>query len=335
MGTVMERRNIVWGTSCRGLGAKNILASIEQSVSNNTTFVVYPYQSFLLRIFSIFVLILSSLRNRQNIYNFNDIPNPCLFGQTLFFHNLTLLPDQTAFKVSNLFEFKIFIKKIVFRCVLFSVRNVVFQTEYSKLQFLKAFPRFRNNCCVSMHPVVGYEALRQTMLARIDKAVGNKVELLYPASAYPHKNHEFLFSNFTVFQSQGIRIRLTTTRAAFSDLNLCDSINDVFTFMGPISHGQLISLLSEVDGIIFPSILESLGLPLVEGAVAKVPVIGYEHTVQQVLKSGSFYPFRSSSVSLETACRKMMKDLSGNESIIPILKVPPEKDWLVYFKNLR
>jgi glycosyltransferase involved in cell wall biosynthesis len=104
--------------------------------------------------------------------------------------------------------------------------------------------------------------------------------LAYPANFWRHKNHEALLKAFSMACGQGLPadIRLVCTgapgarmeslRALARELGLADRV----VFPGFLPHEDLAALIAESRGVIFPSLYEGFGLPVIEAMDCGVPV---------------------------------------------------------------
>lgn len=104
--------------------------------------------------------------------------------------------------------------------------------------------------------------------------------LIYPANFWGHKNHKKLFCAFKSACKQGLPddIKLLCTG---SPCELQDSLRlsvasfglqERVVFSGFLSDRDLAVLISGACGMIFPSLYEGFGLPIVEAMAAGVPV---------------------------------------------------------------
>ncbi|MCD2450815.1 glycosyltransferase family 4 protein [Methylicorpusculum oleiharenae] len=104
--------------------------------------------------------------------------------------------------------------------------------------------------------------------------------LMYPANFWRHKNHEMLMTAFGMACHEGLAkdIKLVCTgapgeryewlmKAAYS-MNLGDRI----IFPGYLPNTELAALMSHCVGVVFPSLYEGFGLPVIEAMAAGVPV---------------------------------------------------------------
>jgi len=104
--------------------------------------------------------------------------------------------------------------------------------------------------------------------------------LMYPANFWQHKNHEMLLTAFGVARSSGlppdIRLVCTGSPGARQErlirtariMNLADHV----LFPGYLPNAELAALLTHCNGMVFPSLYEGFGLPVIEAMAAGIPV---------------------------------------------------------------
>jgi glycosyltransferase involved in cell wall biosynthesis len=117
-----------------------------------------------------------------------------------------------------------------------------------------------------------------TILGRLQLVAGKY--LIYPANFWKHKNHEMLLTAFGIARRSGLAddIRLVCTGApgerqqwlklAARTLGLENQI----LFPGYLANAELLALVSNSAGVVFPSLYEGFGLPVVEAMATGVPV---------------------------------------------------------------
>jgi glycosyltransferase involved in cell wall biosynthesis len=104
--------------------------------------------------------------------------------------------------------------------------------------------------------------------------------LIYPANFWKHKNHEMLLTAFGIARRNGLAddIRLVCTGApgarqqwlqkAVRSLGLENHI----LFPGYLANAELLALVTKSAGVVFPSLYEGFGLPVIEAMATGVPV---------------------------------------------------------------
>lgn len=104
--------------------------------------------------------------------------------------------------------------------------------------------------------------------------------LLYPANFWKHKNHEMLLTAFGIACNKGLPadIKLVCTGAPGHRLEWLKSaayemgIGERVLFPGYLSNSELSALITNCLGIVFPSLYEGFGLPVIEAMGAEKPV---------------------------------------------------------------
>jgi glycosyltransferase involved in cell wall biosynthesis len=105
--------------------------------------------------------------------------------------------------------------------------------------------------------------------------------LIFPANFWKHKNHEMLLTAFGMACADGrlpADIKLVCTgapgarqewlKSAASGMELGDRV----VFPGYLPNAELAALISSCIGVVFPSLYEGFGLPVLEAMAAQVPV---------------------------------------------------------------
>lgn len=146
-------------------------------------------------------------------------------------------------------------------------------------------------------------------------------DFVYVADGEAHKNHLSLLRAWALLAAQGIRPRLALTLSA-RDKRLADAVDalresgaaDVHN-LGPMGHQEVLSLYAASRALIYPSLGESLGLPLIEARQLGLPVIAAElDYVRDVCEPvQSFDPL--SPVSIARAVRRFLEQ---SEPVLPM-----------------
>ncbi|MEL7638498.1 MAG: glycosyltransferase [Solidesulfovibrio sp.] len=111
--------------------------------------------------------------------------------------------------------------------------------------------------------------------------LGQDAYFLYPANFWPHKNHRMLLTAFGMLcqARPGETVRLVLTGAdtglrrelgeAVAGLGLAERV----TFAGYVSDADLSALLTGAKALVFPSLFEGFGMPLVEAMHVGTPIV--------------------------------------------------------------
>ena len=120
--------------------------------------------------------------------------------------------------------------------------------------------------------------LETGILKRLDLVSGGY--FIYPANFWPHKNHDRLLTAFDTATRSGLSesIKLVCTGAPGSrqtdprDLAKSHGLDGRICFPGYLPDSELATLMAHATGLIFPSLYEGFGLPIIEAMAVGVPV---------------------------------------------------------------
>lgn len=131
------------------------------------------------------------------------------------------------------------------------------------------------------------------------------LRLFYPAAGYPHKNHE-IFAGLLNRDVDGLidRIVLTLPSRRFPEAP------GWLSCVGQLTHAECLAEYERADALVFPSVLESYGLPLVEAMVIGIPIIAADQPYARVLCGDEgIYFDPESPESLVEACNGLKQRL--------------------------
>jgi glycosyltransferase involved in cell wall biosynthesis len=92
--------------------------------------------------------------------------------------------------------------------------------------------------------------------------------LLYPANAWPHKNHERLFEAFALLRRSRPDLRLVLTGSGHEKTALPAGVETV----GRVGDDELVGLYRSASALVFPSLYEGFGAPPLEAMACGCPV---------------------------------------------------------------
>ena len=105
---------------------------------------------------------------------------------------------------------------------------------------------------------------------------------LYPATPLIYKNHEVLLKALarildnSIELGNKIRYHFTFDKGDYEQIDRFvnkHGFQDNIVYEGVLSYEQLLSLYKSAHALLFPSYIESLGLPLIEAASFGIPII--------------------------------------------------------------
>lgn len=138
---------------------------------------------------------------------------------------------------------------------------------------------------------LGLDALVLPFLATADKShatdeqitVSKQFDFVYVSSAEPHKNHAALMAAWVLLAKQGIKPTLALTVSEQTAAHVAQLIEQKIsehgleiTNFGTLTHGEVQNLYRVSKALIFPSKLESFGLPLLEASKLGIPILAPE-----------------------------------------------------------
>lgn len=142
--------------------------------------------------------------------------------------------------------------------------------------------------------------------SRPDRVAG----FVYPATADKHKNHMNLLAAWKLLHESGVDAELHLTveanREVLEAISRLQKTGVAIVNHGQLAPGQLSNLYGSCAALIFPSHVESFGLPLLEAQAAGLPVIASERDYVRdvIVPAETFDPH--SAVSIARAVRRFL-----------------------------
>ena len=162
------------------------------------------------------------------------------------------------------------------------------QTNSIKKRFQKRFNLDSNRIGIYFPPI---ENIAQDAL-ELYEFEDNTFNFFYPAIPVAYKEHiSIAYAVWEMYQhnpemAKRILIHFTLKKGEVVEMDkyiVENGLEQNFVYHGRIPHHQLLSMVKSSNGLLFPSMIETLGLPLLEAASLGVPVIAndleYVHEV--------------------------------------------------------
>lgn len=236
---------------------------------------------------------------------------PTLFklpGKVVVFIQNKLLVDATELSAYPLrVRLRIAAERLWLKIFLRNVTQIIVQTPTMAYELAK-----QNTLGL---PVKILPFCRTQPMPRIEakNTTSFRFDFVYVASGEPHKNHRALLDAWYLLAQDGYRPSLALTLDAATHSDLIQHIADFSTIhhlnvqnLGPMYHAQVQNLYQASGALIYPSITESLGLPLVEATNIGIPILAPElDYVRDVAEPAETFDAHSA-VSIARAVRRFL-----------------------------
>lgn len=144
-----------------------------------------------------------------------------------------------------------------------------------------------------------YKVVSQSSVDRVRNKYGlPKKYLLYPAATWPHKNHRRLLEALAMARTRNsesaprvVLFGMMTEgyRSILSDIDRL-GLRDLVQMLGYIPYEDIPALYSAGAGLIFPSLFEGFGIPLVEAMAVGLPIACSRLTsLPEIAESAALY----------------------------------------------
>lgn len=111
----------------------------------------------------------------------------------------------------------------------------------------------------------------------------SEFDFAYVATGEPHKNHRRLIDAWCLLAEEMLYPTLCVTLDSVRYCALCADIESMIPLkgikvinMGELPHTDVLKLYASVGALIYPSVFESFGLPLIEARQAGLPILASE-----------------------------------------------------------
>jgi len=222
---------------------------------------------------------------------------------TVFFQNrliLTFRRSEYLNDYDKLTHIKFFIRRIFLIFFSKNANQFIVQTE-SMLNEFKSFLPTQN---VIALPFLGKSLSVPSKLDFFENL--KPYSFIYVASGEPHKNHKRLIESWILLALEGHYPNLVLTLDFQIWPELCDWINSQTRLyrlnivnIGQVNRETVYYHYSMSKALIYPSYVESFGLPLLEASENKLPIIAPEldYVRDVVVPTETFDPFSSLSIA--------------------------------------
>lgn len=223
---------------------------------------------------------------------------------SVFLQNRYLLRERDLCEMPLRQRFRVAIERRWLRCFLYESQLIV-QTDSMAREVKEIFGSSRARV-MPFFPLLPLES-------PIEPSAPKKYDFIYVASGEPHKNHRRLVQAWEILGTEGIYPSLCLTLDSASDRQLLDWIDFRqrsaplrITNVGQVSQIELSNLYRASRSLIYPSLFESFGLPLIEAASYNLPIVAPELDYVRDVASPAYTFDPSSAVSLARAVKRAL-----------------------------
>ncbi|MEQ5161773.1 glycosyltransferase [Proteus terrae] len=187
--------------------------------------------------------------------------------QYIYYHQPLPLNNHNFYKESKKLwlyqKFYLYFVKINIR---FAHKFIV-QTEWIQKNLTKKI-KFNKNKIIIIKPIINVkkELINKNQYKKNDNV------LFYPAASYFYKNHNLIIKALSTISTRFLKehnyiLYLTITEDEYLNTykhTIPENIKEFIVFLGPIKHEDVHYYFSASKALLFPSYIETFGLPLVE-----------------------------------------------------------------------
>ena len=273
-----DKLTILYAPNINGLGAKIWLeAKIKQLIKKKSKLLLFINNKNLANFSKIKIIRLKNL-NKFNfiyllfakflikqryfdIYVMGDYPLPFIKDQTLYLNQANLInPKIYKYSKSDLL---FSLKRFYLRIFLNNTKKIIVQSKFMKKFINKSY----NN--LNSKVLIDHNLKFKKLKLHTKKINKKKIKILYPSSMYSYKNHQIIIDLLKTNMLKNINFYFTCSKKEFEPYKNITNLYRINYF----DNKNLEKVYNQYDAIIFPSLIESLGLPIIEATKMKMPII--------------------------------------------------------------
>lgn len=231
-----------------------------------------------------------------------DVPLAVPGKQVLLVHRPHMVSGADTGSASG--NAKVVVSRWLFRRNVPRVHRAIVQSDVIADELRDNFPELGDRIRIVPQPAPQW--LGEVMPSQIAWSGDRPLRLFYPASPYPHKNHGLLNDYASKFGvGSGVEIILTLDPAG-------GSFPSPLVLIGLQDAKGMRGQYAATDALIFPSLDESFGLPLVEAMTLRLPILAADRPYARSLcGDAAIYFDPSSAASLNDAIIELRQRLTA------------------------
>ncbi|MFN3721013.1 MAG: glycosyltransferase [Rhizobium rhizophilum] len=166
------------------------------------------------------------------------------------------------------------LERAIHKCFATNADEYIVQTRTMRRLVASTLPRMSIKEC----PFVPELPLSQAPYASEDT---RRPSFIFPAHDDPHKNHKNLLLAWSILAQEGVEVELILTVEPSTEglgkyiAQACDN-GAYIQCIGNVDHKSLVAIIEASTALIYPSYIESFGLPLIEAKHLNKPIVASE-----------------------------------------------------------
>ena len=215
--------------------------------------------NFFFKIYSYFKIIFTTNKNFFLI-SLSDLPVPFIKNQILFINQANLIDPKINQYASSSFMFMI--KRLYLKIFIKKLKKIFVQSYHMKVSLIKSYKIKPKLLHVLKIPI-------QKTKIKFIKRKTKITKLLYPANHYLYKNHKIIIRALSEYPIKNLLVYFTATKSEFNQYKKIKFVKRINYY----NHKNTYNVYNKFDGLIYPSKIESLGLPLIEAMHFGMPAL--------------------------------------------------------------
>ncbi len=252
-----------------------------------------------------------------------DIPIRGIPGQIILVHQPHLISPEINPLSSRYWAYRVL--RTLFRTNLRFAKKIIVQTNVMAEGIMNTYNIPYNRLIVIPQPVPSWMSSNLIMEGRKGKTPNEKMILFYPAAGYIHKNHSFLTGIYKnqkarEFFNKHCEIWLTLSAEEMEPYENIEFVKN----LGHLGADRMINAYQQADALLFLSLVESYGLPLVEAISINLPIVSIDLPYSRWLCESNAYYFKQGDIQgIVDAVTELVMDMNNN--IYPNYRAACEK----------
>ena len=264
-----------------------------------------------------------TVKNGQDLLVFSGIPTlvPNKGKTTLFLQNRILIAQDSTAKFKLKTRVRLTIEKLALYFSRNRVSRYIVQTQSMSAQLADWLCKMGSAHVIDRVQVLPFHTNQLSALHTKRSEHIVRYDFCYVADGAPHKNHHLLLDAFVRLSKDGILPKLALTLGE-RDTELIRDIEDIVarngiqvTNLGFLPQQDVKNLYLSSKAMVFPSLLESFGLPLIEASRMNLPILCSEKDYARDVctPTETFDP--TSARSIERAIRRFLDEVEPLETV--------------------